>query len=282
MLLLWTAAARGQPIIENIDSVEWMAADSTLIVRGTVIAEHKSEQPEGFVWHTVAFRVDETLKGEHRSALRFIVQTNTIDKEIGRWRDERRPLLAFLDDSPRVVARWHSRKWARYRFAPRTGYRKGSLLELGREGAPSAYALDLRALARSEPILEATRNAIHGPSSTATLFSHSFMIPGDGLKRLTVPVDSRLEAQARRWVASNDKDTRVLGVSALVYFRSDENAEILRGLLNDPATWEQHLVSGAVERRERVFAVREEAYSVLDAWGYHVSHPVTRIPLPDG
>ena len=281
MLVLSTAAtATGQPIVEDIDSVEWMAADSSLIVRGTVIAEQINEEPAGYVWHTVAFRVEETLKGQHRPTLKFIVQTNTIDKEIGRWRDERRPLLAFLDDSPRVVARWGSRKWARYPFAPRTGYRKGSFIELGRQGLPACYTLDLRALAGTEPILEAARSAIHGPVSTARLYSHSFMIPGENLKRLTVPVDSRLEAQARRWIRSADKDVRVLGVSALIYFRSDENAELLKSLVNDPASWEHQLVSGVGERRERVFEVREEAWSVLDAWGVQVSHPVTRIPIP--
>jgi hypothetical protein len=61
LVLSLTAAASGQPIVEDIDSVEWMAADSSLIVRGTVIAEQINEEPEGFVWHTIAFRVDETL-----------------------------------------------------------------------------------------------------------------------------------------------------------------------------------------------------------------------------
>jgi hypothetical protein len=281
-LLVWTAVtARGQPIVEDIDSVEWMAADSSLIVRGTVIAEQIKEEPEGYVWHKVAFRVDETLKGEHRPTLQFIVQTNTIDKEIGQWRDESRPLLAFLDDSPRVVARWRSKNWARFPFAPRTGYCNGSFLELGRQGAPACYTLDFRALRGTEPILEATRNAIRGLAITARICSHAFMIPGDSLKRLTVPVDSRLEAQARKWTGSADMYVRVLGASALVYFRSDENAETLKGLLNDPATWEhQNLLARGAERKERVFAVREEAYAVLDAWGYNVSHPATRIPIP--
>jgi hypothetical protein len=281
-LLVWTAAATGQPVLQDVDSLEWMVADSSLIVSGTVIGEQINEEPEGYVWHTVAFRVDETLKGQHRPTLQFIVQTSTIDKEIGRWRDEHRRLLAFLDDSPRVVARWHSRKWARYPFAPRTGYLRGSFIELGRQDGPACYTLDLRALAGSEPILEATRHAIRGTASTARLCSHWFMVPGDSLKRLTVPVDSRLEAQARRWVGSADKDLRVLGASALVYFRSDENAELLKGLLNDASTWEHQLVSRGEKRRERVYEVRAEAWSVLDAWGYPASHPVTRIPLPDG
>jgi hypothetical protein len=95
-----------------------------------------------------------------------------------------------------------------------------------------------------------------------------------------VPVDSRLEAQARKWLGSADKDLRVLGASALVYFRSDENAGMLKGLLNDPATSEHQIIARGAERRERVFEVRAEAWSVLDAWGYHVSQPVTRILIP--
>ena len=73
-----------------------------------------------------------------------------------------------------------------------------------------------------------------------------------------------------------------LGASAVIYFRSDENAELLKSVLNDAATWEHQLVSRGEKRRERVYEVRAEAWSVLDAWGYPASHPVTRIPLPDG
>jgi hypothetical protein len=99
---------------------------------------------------------------------------------------------------------------------------------------------------------------------------------------LTVPVDSRLEAQARKWDRSADKDIRVLGASALVDFRSNEHADLLEGLLHDPGNWEHHLVSRGAGRRERVFEVRAPAYAVLDAWGYYVSRLVTSTPLPDG
>jgi hypothetical protein len=37
----------GQPIVENVDSIEWMVADSSVIVRGTIVAHKSEEEPSG-------------------------------------------------------------------------------------------------------------------------------------------------------------------------------------------------------------------------------------------
>jgi hypothetical protein len=60
---------------------------------------------------------------------------------------------------------------------------------------------------------------------------------------------ARLEARARQWVRSEDKDVRREGASALVFFPSDANAAILMGLLDDPASWNFVIQDGARERR---------------------------------
>jgi hypothetical protein len=76
------------------------------------------------------------------------------------------------------------------------------------------------------------------------------------------------------------KDVRREGASALVPFPSDANAAIVKGLLDDPASWSVVIHEGDREREERVYSVREEATSVLKAWGYEVPRPVLREPIP--
>lgn len=276
------APARGQPIVTDLDSIEWMAADSARIVRGAVVGL-ETINAEEFLWHTVTFRVDETLKGEHRPEIRFLVQSNARDeKEIRRWKDEGRPLLAFLQESRCVVATWRYREWSRFPFAPRTGYRERSFLELTPGAEKSAYDLSLKALNRPEAILRATREAVATPTAAGKLCETWLDLPGSGgLTRLHVPVDSRLEARAREWLRSPDKEFRRQGAAALVYFHSDANAAALKGLLDDPGVWIVHsLDAGRAERVERAYLVREEAYSVLKAWGYDTARPPRRGPLP--
>ena len=114
-----------QPIVDDVESIELMAADSTLIVRGTILAMKTVEKPPGYVWHTVAFNVSETIKGEHRAVREFLVLANTVEKDLQRWREQNRSLLVFLEESRYTVARWGRREYLRFPFAPRTGYPKG-------------------------------------------------------------------------------------------------------------------------------------------------------------
>lgn len=59
-------------------------------------------------------------------------------------------------------------------------------------------------------------------------------------ERIKFPIDSYLEQHARRWIKSERNEDRWLGAYALVYFKSDENAEALKGLLYDPGHGESH------------------------------------------
>ncbi len=274
--------ARGQPLVDHVESVEWMAVDSSVVVRGAIVALRIDPDGNGNVWHAVTFQVDETLKGPHRPMHRFVVWGNLAEKEIPRWKEAGRPVLAFLDESRFLVARGQ-RPYARFPLAPRTGQRKGSLIELDAAAGTPTYSLDLRPIRRPEEVLRAAKDAIATPSAPGTKpCDYSFMLPGLDLRNLTVPVDARLEARARQWARSDDKDLRRLGAAALVFFPSDANAEILRGLLDDPASWEHVIQEGVRLRRKRTYSVRWEASSVLQAWGYDVPRRPLQEPIEEG
>ncbi|MEM7393566.1 MAG: hypothetical protein AAF492_14570, partial [Verrucomicrobiota bacterium] len=84
-------------------------------------------------------------------------------------------------------------------------------------------------------------------------------------------VNRELEKNARTWVASDDKDLRWLGSRAMVYFKSDHNANLLRPLLKDTATWERvetlHMTNLSHPHRPK-HLTRWEAWHTLIGWGY--------------
>lgn len=292
ILMCIAMPAYGQPLFGRLDSIEWMAADSAAIVRGTIEALSTEKELDGGLWHTVRFRVQETLKGEHQPSVQFVMRSNDISSEvelIDGWKEREEPLLIFLHESKCLVAHGN-RKYARYDFAPRTGYRDRSLIVLKSENENPVLTMAQQVLSQ-EDIVEATKAAITFPGDGAKLCSHSFLLPHDlvrdthwvktgGGVNLSVPIDSRLEAQARRWIKSKDGSLRVKGAEAFIYFRSEANAAALQTLLDDAFSIEVERHQDRVVRRERVYRVREAAVAALDAWGYERPQVITREPLP--
>jgi hypothetical protein len=140
------------------------------------------------------------------------------------------------------------------------------------------YLSDLTHVTATDEILAATRRAIAygGPEerkSAVLLFQ-----PGvKGMpNQLVVPVDSRLEAHARRWAEARDAHARVRAAQALSHFRSAENIEVLKGLLGDTA---MPYSSGTGKWKRGVYAVREEAYTTLASWGVGVEMPELEGPM---
>lgn len=172
---------------------------------------------------------------------------------------------------------------------------------------PPIFSLDLRLLREPNEILEATRALIAAePRDGRPVRVHRVLSVDDFLRATgraadanvwVVPLDPRLEAAARRWVVESEAIVRRLddartilagkpkrppaeprrsaqlrraGVLALAHFRSDENAAILRRLLDDPFVEPRQLPNGAVAQ---VFPVREAAAGVLSEWGVPVAKP---------
>jgi hypothetical protein len=285
--------AYGQPLFGHVDSIEWMAADLLLIVRGTVEALNTEKDRDGGLWHTVNFRIVETLKGERQPTVQFVMHSNDGRREVAllkEWQPRGPELLVFLHESKCLVAR-DRRRYARCEFAPRTGRRDGSVLVLDSEDGASVFTLAQDVLSKPQEIIRATKAAVAVRQEQARLCNHSFMLPADlvretswaktgGGVKLSVPIDARLEAQARQWIKSKDGPLRVKGAEAFIYFRSDANAATLKTLLDDAYSSEVERYQDRVVKRERVYQVREAAFTVLEAWGVEVPDVVIRESLP--
>lgn len=303
----------GQPQFSDVDSLEWMAADSKVIVRGAIVDCKREARKGNYVWEAVTVESLETLKGTHEPKIMFVVRTSVLDDDLARWTETRQQLLFFFVDSRRLAEA--DRKYAHHKLGlSRRGYWKRSCVELAKEAKSNLLTLDLQIPSDPKTILRRTRDAIAASARAKPSGTHDLRWPGPLVGQstwagcfvdLTVPVDNRLEAQARRWVKTSkaapngeppyykmhpssdghwvafDENgwktawLREEGAKALVHFKSEANAAILKTLLDDPACHYRTIEEGEwVAIRQRVYYVRKAAYTALEKWGVEVAKPV--------
>ena len=241
----------------GVYAMELMAADSDAIVRGVIddwffiTASEDSTGPH----YGVRVRVLEKLKG---SVPEYVSAYVTDARNLEDLRRTRQELILFLRD-PRFAVP-----------ADMPGYRPGldsenpvfafghqtratlwddSVIVLNDRDAEALLA-DLSWRRHPGEILDRLRAnltkksdsvggivppvfSVHPPASTIAGSS----IAGNQHAVVYLPVDANLEANARQWAASDNKDLRWLAARALIYFKSDANAALLRTMLDDTATW---------------------------------------------
>jgi hypothetical protein len=98
-----TETAVGQPIAGNSASVEWLAAQSPLIVRAVIedIAEHDPNDAFN-CYQTISVRVLETVKGQHSPRLQFVHNFDFGPVRLSELKNSRQEVLLFLDHWMRV------------------------------------------------------------------------------------------------------------------------------------------------------------------------------------
>jgi hypothetical protein len=280
-------------------SLEWLVADSDVVVRASVI------NVEQEVWNTVTVKVHETLKGDRAETRTFDDRDPASKKIYEGWRDAGREQLWFLVRGERrgdgEDAEAHGLT-ARHRL---TTYGGGwSVIRLGppvpeEQGyvpmPPPIITMRLDVLQAPHDILDAARaDAVAGRGSVR---GHDIELPrgvmqrsgrsGDG-NALRVPVDRRLEELGRRLIQSAGEflpkaeqpyrdRLRLEGVRALRHFPSEKNAALLKSLLDDPAFSIHVSPAGA---RAKVYDLREAAYESLHSWGIVLAKPVLREDPP--
>jgi len=302
-----TASAVGQPAFDRIDSLEWMAADSKIVVRAVVVdVTREPADTDWEFWDTVTVKVLETLKGTPGATVTFRVKTFRLGEDPpARWKQQRLELLLFLVESK--LLREQDANYARHELAPRPDWRR-SCIELGKRTTPEVLTMDLGALTDPKAVLERTRAAIAATAKAGHVGKHVVRRPLSGFGGvhvyLAVPADHRLETAARRWIESPDdfmpktdepgsarvddssweynawwpmtsNGLRAEGIKALRHFKSDENVAITKGLLDDPASYCHTVEEGewtAIRRRE--YFIRQEAFTTLKQWSVEVGQPV--------
>ncbi len=283
-------AAWSQPLFYRVESLEWMAADCPVIVRGSVVDFVREVGQRGDVWDTVVLKVKETIKGQNRPFHTFVLNNLVYCESLRLWRNSGREILVFLDRSRRVDTEVYDDQAGpllAYEFTPRfVSQGRQAIIERPGPGNPAierlAYTMDLKELTTYDAILRHVRDDVVAARALDSRRSYEVRWPkgSENIDRM-VPVDRRLETLARAWARSDQQGLREEGAKALGCFKSDEVVAILKGLLEDPSYESRFEQRGreAIET-EREFRVRQAAFTSLKDLGIPVTEPLLRVRLP--
>jgi choice-of-anchor C domain-containing protein len=199
-------AAQGELIVA--DSLEWLVADSDVIVTGVIV----SDPPGSDAYHAdLTLQVSEVLKGEATDRLRFSTPVYDVQSLIADLRTNAVNVLAFLKQD---------------------GLQQ-LILPAGENVSPmihnwsiwrGAITMEGQLLWRREQILESVKDAIeygkhHEPPLSASievlgLEAWSVLYAGSSAY-LVVPRDDRLRTVAHKWINGSDPFLQAQGVSLL-------------------------------------------------------------------
>jgi hypothetical protein len=266
----------------GVYALELMAADCDAVVRGIIddfCFVSRSEDPTGDSCG-VKLRVLEAVKGKAPEHITCFVSDA---RDLAELRRSQQELVLFLRSNRKLPAPYpagalefqtHATLWDDSVIVLNKESAEVLLADLSWQRDPEKIVAKLRAAA--QPAAGA-RDAlpmfdVHPPASIAAGSS----IAGNPYAVIYLPVNDELEKSARKWAAAESQDLRWLAARAMVYYKSDENAAILKRMLDDEATWERREMvelTGLSYPYQPEFLVRFEAWHVLSGWGYDVPRP---------
>jgi hypothetical protein len=273
-LTRWTTAE-----INAADTLEWVSADSDVIVVGSVDTVTRRTGPGSVVWYDTTIRVTETLKGPARKTVRFAMR-HLYGETPEAWQTRKAELLLFFVDSQRYVK--SDKDHAAAPFALRSGGNAGDgWFDLAKPAR--AYTSRFTVITKRDELLAATRLAAKSTAKRA----HRIDLPSntDAYKALWsgssvwlfLPVDSALEQLAIGWSIDPSIERREEAVGALAHFKSAANILRLETLLADPGFAE---VTESGKPKVRRYLVRKQAHEVLTRWNVKHTTPVIDTAAP--
>lgn len=270
--VLWTPA---HAEISVGESIGWIVADSDLIVRGTITDVQSSKQPQIFS-DTVTVKVAEVLKGKRIKTIAFAVSHSGSGDTPAAWKSEAvEMLLFFREHAGMLTLRSGNFGW------------RNSVVRLNGKPKRGVFTVDLRQHTKSKDILVATRTAVAHLPKVKQSKRHQIDVPSGtdvysthhagSAVFFVVPVNNALQIVAKKWISSATGDfsnalLRREGVRALQYFKSDENAKLLKTLLSD--TTAITMADGMGPNPRRIYVIRRDAYNTLKSWKIEVERPI--------
>ncbi len=297
-LLLLFAASLLRATIGTTASLEWLAVQTPLIVRGSVLEsnDYTKEHKPGDQFRRLTLQVDEVIKGKY-AAPTIIVET-TFDVhdagEIGKA-EKGHPYLCFLypDDREKQAALYGCR------------YVNTEPVLIDLQHPRHVYLANMKYADKPETILTVVRKwvAWKPAAQSKTLpekLSDAFIAPGDGSVRLSVMNDDigadlstaqnavllqvPLSKETHQLVLERSRRPDILtgreGAMLLRYFPGRESERQLYGLLHSSLTMPQGDELTGVTHV--IYPVRQAAYESLLALGNKVKQPEVSRQLSSG
>ncbi len=287
-LLALPAAARAE--IAGAESIEWVVADSDLVLIGVVSKVEKvAGKKKPFEVATV--KVAHTVKGRPADQVTFLLR-NYNGPAAEDWLADGTPLLFCL--VRRAHARDRGELPAGHDWVLRDDGNQHSAVLLGKPRRHwthtiPAFTREFDVLTEPAAVIKRAKEAARPLPEGREKKPFTLSVPGataafrklyaGSAVYLIVPVDGELERVARLWCCSASFYTRLNGVCALRHFRNEKNIAILKGLLSDPGcSVTTKADSKGGERRVRVYRARQLAYETLREFGVKAEPPVVDEP----
>ncbi len=233
----------------TVESLEWMAADCQVIVRGTVL------DSESNYTTVIRFRVEESIKGD-------LISGAVLTLESLRGRTDPAHSGDVYRGDKAIFFLKENRGFDSKKYPLRPRWREGTI-NLSRTGYTFAVLMDCTRLTDPQKIMTEVRSASRfniDPAKKPVLVASSTLLEN---ACFVLPPDDRTEKLARNWLENKRIDYRVLGVRALHDFKSDQNVALARRLLYDTQTSSPR---GVGKWQAGFFAVRVEAQNLLNDW----------------
>jgi hypothetical protein len=251
------------------DSLEWIAQDSDLILRGRLVSVTRlPRKVNGYTWSKVTMAVAETLRGAHKRTRVFSVRDGYSP---GRWDKQRGEVLAFLvkpgriKDTPNALRNLPTARLSR----TYSGWPVINLRKIPRDAALGGR--DFKVYKTRKAILAAIKTAVAAPKRLSRPVTVDAPFGSMVFKALysgsavwiVLPLDGETEKLGLRWARSQDMSQRVEAVKILRNFKSPRNIKLLRSLLGDKG---YYTTTSSGKKAKRVYAVRRDACKALKAW----------------
>lgn len=267
-----TAPAAAQPLFPHTDSIEATVANADSVYIATLNKFDDGEWIEGREVHNTTIAIEDTLKTDIFADEHFELRQVSMPRPasvLADWKERSCRLLVATDD-----------------YAPHAT----TLIDLT-PGKVQVMTADFTLLRDPDAVIEAAKEALQTmPAAVKRIRTFKLAVRRElvadtewepyygtgGFLMLSVPVDQRLEKWAHDNLHSESYRNRFESAKALRYFKSYENIERVKKLLDDPGVTTTQIPREDTVVEERIYAVREEAYRTLNYWGVDVAQPVIR------
>ncbi|MEW4455781.1 hypothetical protein AB1L30_24145 [Bremerella sp. JC817] len=249
-----TSSAEAQPLTAQVDSLELRVSNARLIYLATI--SNIDPDPSRSGWGELVFQVDESIKGPFQATRQL--PAHYLTESLLKSHAEGTSVLV-IDGG------------------------KGNsqvAIPLGENQQVEVLTADLRVIRSPAELITAVREIAQDSVGIIRRQAFEVLVAEEvvadtqwakyyrtgGHIRLNLPVDPHLEQLAQQWVTGNARQ-RAQGAEALRYFKTEENIQRVRSLLNDPSESIQVRTNDGQRQEERGLFVQEAAKETLRYWG---------------
>jgi hypothetical protein len=283
-LLAGIGAAGAQAEIRIVDSLEWMAMDAPLIVRGRVTESKDTKGPGDVTYRDVTVAVDEAIKGKLEEKT-VVVRLRLFpeDKAGLAWKESGHAYLFFLRKGRAADDKALADCWV---------LRDERQPTVDLDKPKRAYFADMTKGRKADDILKAVREYAKKESKFPEVGEPNYFKPQAGYLRLevsgaseihgelfggstcylNVPADEKYRPLAMKKAQSENAWERAGGADMLRNYPGKETIELLTKLLQDPG--EAKWVSNSAGLERVSYPARAAAYDALRALGEKPEKPV--------